>query len=191
MRVRVESDTLSAAGRAAHEIGLGAILGGNLFGRVAMHPALGRVTDPRERGEVMNASWRRYGIVNGLSLATVVAGWAGARAGETRARFLTKEERNLARAKDVAVGALALTGTATAIEGVRFSRMEPKGAVPLEDGETASAEATDAEAKAKRRLNRLGGLNLISALALSAINSTLSQKTFRRPPARRLFARRY
>ena len=191
MRARLRSDNISAAGRAAHDIGLGAILGGNLFARVAMHPAIGRVTDPRERGEVVNSSWRRYGVVNGLSLAAIVAGWSGARAGETRARFLSQEERNLARAKDVAVGAVAVTGAAAAIEGVRFSRMEPKGAVPLEDGETASDEATDAEARAKRRLNVIGALNLVSAAALTAVNSTLAQKNFRRPPLRRVLSRRY
>jgi hypothetical protein len=191
MRVQVESDTVSAAGRAAHEMGIAAILGGNLFGRVAMHPAIARISSERERGAVVNESWRRYGVVNGISLVAVVAGWAGARAGETRARFLTSEERNLARAKDAAVGAVALTGAALAAEGVRFSKMEPNGAVPLMDGERVSPEATEAERKAKRRLNVLGAINLGATVALAAINSALSQKTFRRPPARRLFARSY
>jgi hypothetical protein len=191
MRVRVENDAVSAAGRAAHEMGVAAILGGNLFGRLAMHPAMARISDAGQRGEVVNASWRRYGLINGLSLAAVVAGWVGARAGETRARFLREDERNLARAKDIAVGTVTLTGAALAIEGVRFSKMEPQGAVPLSDGETAAPEATDAEARAKRRLNALGAVNLVAAAALQAINSSLAQKNFRRPPARRLFARRY
>jgi hypothetical protein len=98
VRVSVESDRISAAGRAAHDMGLGAILGGNVFGRLAMH---------------------------------------------------------------------------------------------LEDGDHTSAEATDAEAMAKRRLNVLGALNLASALALTAVNSTLAQKNFRRPPLRRVLKRSY
>ena len=80
----VESDTLSSLGRAGHDIGLGALIGGNLFARVAMHPALTEISDERERGKVLNRSWRRYGTVNLVALGAVVGGWAGARANEAR-----------------------------------------------------------------------------------------------------------
>ena len=56
MEVSFERDAVATAGRAAHEIGLAAILGGNLFARVGMHPALSEVSDPRERGKVVNAA---------------------------------------------------------------------------------------------------------------------------------------
>lgn len=55
MAVSFENDTIRTAGRAAHEIGLAAILGGNLFARIGMHPALSEVSNPRERGKVVNA----------------------------------------------------------------------------------------------------------------------------------------
>jgi hypothetical protein len=42
-QIRIPSDTVSSAGRAAHDAGLGALLGGNLYGGVAMHPALAGV----------------------------------------------------------------------------------------------------------------------------------------------------
>ena len=76
---------LSKAGRAAHDIGLAGLLGGNLFGRLAMHPSVTEISDPAERGKVVNAAWRRYGTVNSLSLAAVVSGWAGARRRSPRA----------------------------------------------------------------------------------------------------------
>jgi hypothetical protein len=60
------SDLVSSAGRAAHDVGAAALLGGNLFGRVAMHPALREVSQPRERGSVTNRAWRRYGLVTGM-----------------------------------------------------------------------------------------------------------------------------
>jgi hypothetical protein len=63
--------------------------------------------------------------------------------------------------------------------------------VPLQDGDHTTDEATEAESRAKRRLNVLGALNLASALALTAVNSTLVQKNFRRPPRRRVLKRRY
>ena len=92
MGLSIENDTVSSAGRAAHDVGLAALLGGNLFGRLAMNPALGRVSDPSERGEVVNAAWRRYGTVNSLGLAALLAGWYGARATETQPRYLTDRE---------------------------------------------------------------------------------------------------
>jgi hypothetical protein len=75
--------SLSKVGRAAHDIGLAGLLGGNLFGRLAMHPSVTEISDPAERGKLVNAAWRRYGTVNSLSLAAVVAGWAGARVRES------------------------------------------------------------------------------------------------------------
>jgi hypothetical protein len=191
MRVHVESDAISSAGRAAHDISLGALIGGNLFARAAMNPALGLVSDPRERGRVVNSAWQRYGVVNSLALASLVGGWVPARLGESRPSLLSARERPLAVGKDLAMCAVAVTGIAAGVEGMRFARMESGGAVPLADGSTPAPEASEREAKAKRRLNVLGTLHLVSALALAAVNATLGQANFRRPPKRRMLKRRY
>jgi hypothetical protein len=190
-RPHVSSDAVSSAGRIAHDLGVAAIFGGNLFARVGLHPAIAAVNAPSERGEVVNAAWRRYGVVNGLGLAAVVAGWAGARADEARLSQLSARERPLALAKDAAIAALAASGIASAVAGVRFSRMEPDGAVPLRDGSEAGPEATDAEQRSKRALNLIGAVNLAAAAVVVAANSALGQSNFRRPPLRRLLRRRY
>src|SRR3978361_1866235 len=92
------SDFVSQAGRGAHEPRIDSPLGGNLFGRLALHPAVERISDPRERGEVVNAAWRRYGTVNSIGLAALTAGWFGTRAEEARGPAkLTGRERVLAR----------------------------------------------------------------------------------------------
>jgi hypothetical protein len=191
MRVHVESDAISSAGRAAHDISLGALIGGNLFARSAMHPAIGLVSDPRERGRVVNSAWQRYGVVNSLALASLLGGWLPARLGEARPSLLSARERPLAVGKDLAMCAVAVTGIAAGVEGMRFARMESGGAVPLADGSTPAPEASEREAKAKRRLNVLGTAHLVSALALAAVNATLGQANFRRPPKRRVLKRRY
>lgn len=187
----MQSDTISSAGRAAHDVGLAAIIGGNLFARVGMHPAVREITDQEERGKVVNAAWRRYGTVNSLGLAAIVAGWAGARIDEASPEMLSPRERQLASAKDVIVGIVAVTGVAAGLEGMRFGSMEPGGAVPLEDGDTASERATDDERRSKRILSAVGACHLGAALALAGVNAALSQANFRRPPARRLLRRRY
>jgi hypothetical protein len=176
---------LSQVGRAAHDIGLAGLLGGNLFGRLALHPSVTHISDKAERGQVVNAAWRRYGTVNSLSLLAVIGGWAGARVGEAGPSELSEAERRLALAKDVLVGAVAVSGLATAIHGVKFARQAPGGAVPLQDGDHTAPEATSAQRRAKRRLNALGLVSLAAELGLVSVNAALNQQSFRRPPARR------
>ena len=142
------SEATSSLGRALSDLGLAGLLGGQLFGRIALHPSVTAISEPRERGEVVNAAWRRYGAVNGAGLAAVTAGWLGARRGEVRDRNLVGPERTLARIKDGLVGTLVVTGLASAVEGIRFSREAPHGAVPLEDGDHAAAEASETARRA-------------------------------------------
>ncbi len=177
---------LSQVGRAAHDIGLAGLLGGNLFGRLALHPSVTELADKAERGKLVNAAWRRYGLVNSISLVAVVGGWLGARAQEAAPDRLSPAERRLAVAKDALVGLVVVTGGVTAVEGVRFSRQAPDGAVPLDDGDHAAAEASEAQQRAKARLNALGLASLAADLALVAVNAALAQQNFRRPSRRRM-----
>jgi hypothetical protein len=108
-RVHFESDTLSAVGRAWHDVGVGTIVGANLFAQVGWHPALRGVSDERERGKVTNEAWRRYGAVNAVALTGILAGWLGARAFEAKPDKLTDRERRIAVGKDVLTGAVAPT----------------------------------------------------------------------------------
>ena len=165
------------------------LLGGTLFGRLALHPAVTEISDSSERGKVINAAWSRYGVINSLSLLAVVGGWLGARADEARDANLSPRERRLARAKDVLVGTSSLTGLASMATGIRFARSAPEGGVPLTDGDHAAPEATSVQARRKRQVDAFGRASLVSNLALVAADAVLSQENFRRPPARRLLSR--
>jgi hypothetical protein len=180
---------LSKVGRAAHDVGMAGLLGGNLFARLALHPSVTEIRDEAERGKVVNAAWRRYGTINSLSLAAIGAGWVGARAAEAQNARLSPTERKLAYAKDALVGAVAVTGIASAVQGMRFAKQAPDGAVPLTDGDHAAPSATDQQKRTKRRLNTIGLLNLASEVGLVAVNASLAQQNFRRPPARRFLKR--
>lgn len=183
-------DALANAARVAHDLGLAGLLGGNLFGRVAFHPAVEIVSDKAERGEVVNDAWRRYGTVNSLSLAAVTLGWAGARATEARSSLLSPRERKLARCKDALVAGVVVTGLATALQGVRFARQAPGGAVPLETGSAPAAETPPVAARLKRGLNVLGAAGGLLEVALVGVNAALAQSGHTRPPARRRLPRR-
>ena len=191
MRIRARSDVVSSAGRAAHDLALGAIIGGNLFGRMAMHPALTDVSDKTERGKVLNRAWRRYGTVNSLALGALLVTWLPARVSETRPRWLSTRERRLAMAKDLSMGGVALTGLASAVTGIAFSQQAPGGAVPMSSGHDPAAETPARAATIKRVLNIMSAANLAAAIALVGVNSALAQANVRRPPLRRVLRHRY
>ena len=183
--ISAPSVPLSQVGRAAHDLGLAGLLGGNLFGRAALHPSVTEISDASERGRVVNAAWRRYGVIQSLSLLAVVSGWVGARLDEAADRRLDPTERRLARAKDVLIGTVAVTGVATAAQGMAFSKTEPGGAVPLQDGERTTSDAREVSKRGKRRVRIIGTANLAAEAALVVVNAALEQRQHRRPAVRR------
>jgi uncharacterized membrane protein len=167
------------AAQTAQDAALAALLGGNLFGRVAMHPALHEISDQTERGRVLNSAWRRYGTVNSAALAILVGGWIQNRSDQAGRLWTSPVRRRLVLAKDVAVGAVVVTGLASAIGGVEFAQQAPEGAVPLRSGSEPSSETPRRAAKLKRAMNVIGGLNLAAELALVVVNAAVSRRTSR------------
>jgi hypothetical protein len=115
----------------------------------------------------------------------LIAGWAASRRGEPDRRTLSERERALAVARDAAVVAVAVTGIAAGTQGVRFSHMEPEGAIPLEDGSETGTGASPGESRAKRRLNLLGAAHLAAALSLVGLNAAVSHAGLEPPSAKR------
>lgn len=169
-------DPTHAALHLGQEMSAAALVGGQLFGRLAMGPALRQISDKRERGKVLNASWRRYGTVNSTALTVLVGTWIPIRQAELNRRFLSRSDRSLIFLKDVTVAAVAVTGLISAAGGVAFANEEPGGAVPLESGSEPAAETSGRATKLKRAINSMGAVNLASELALVAVNVALRQR---------------
>lgn len=159
-----------AAGALAQDAALAALIGGNLFGRVAMHPALADISDEAQRGKVLNRAWRRYGTVNSAALVGLIGGWLVVRADRADGRFTTKRRRRAVLLKDVTVGAVAVTGLASALSGVGFAHQAPGGAVPMGSGHDTVPDTPARAARLKGLVNVLSRLNLGAELALLAVN---------------------
>ena len=144
-----------------------------------MHPALAGVADKAERGKVLNHAWRRYGTVNSLALAGLVGGWVSARRDERGPLWTSRRRSTLVLAKDVTVGAVVVTGLASAAGGIGFAQQAPDGAVPMDNGSEPAVETPPRAAKLKRAVNLLGGLNLAAELSLVAVNGLLARSTSR------------
>jgi hypothetical protein len=175
-----ELEPAPAALQLGQHLSTGALVGGQLFGRLAMGPALRGISDKRERGKVLNASWRRYGTVNSAALATLVGTWMPLRQAELDRRLASRADRSLIALKDAAVAAVAITGLISAAGGVAFAAEEPGGAVPVESGSEPAPETPSRAAVLKRLINAMGALNLASELALVGVNVALQQRQSRR-----------
>ena len=124
---------LSTAAWVAHNLGLAACFGGQLFGKLALNPKLDTLSSKEERGKMLNAAWNRYNAVNVASLSVAAATWFVGRAGIS-GRAIDDDARNLVLAKDALFVATTLTGLASIISGLRLTRQAPEGTTPIQTG---------------------------------------------------------
>jgi hypothetical protein len=183
------SDALANTTRAAHDWGLASFLGGSMYGKFAMNPAVQVIESKTDRGKVTNTAWNGYNLVNAISLGAVAVGWGAARLTEARPDRLTGRERNLAKAKDGFVISTLITGIASGIQGARLAKQAPDGAVPIRSGVTPAKETPKSAATIQRTLGVLGNLSIASGVGLVVTNAVLAQTNHSRPPARRALLR--
>jgi hypothetical protein len=67
--------TLSTTAWVLHDLGLAAGFGGNLFGQLALNPAVKAIESREQRGKVTHVAWDRYKLVNAVSLAAMASTW--------------------------------------------------------------------------------------------------------------------
>src|SRR5262249_3458905 len=70
---------LSPAAWAAHDVGLATAVGGTLYGRAALEPALHEIADPIERDRVSTAAWQKFSWINLVAHGVVAATWFAGR----------------------------------------------------------------------------------------------------------------
>src|SRR4051794_9624134 len=128
------SDTLAYVTRAAHDVGLATWFGGTMFGKFALNPAVKAVSDRSERGQVLNAAWNGYNVLNAAGLGAAAGGWGAARFTEANPVRMSATENALSLAKDGLMVAAVTTGVANGIQGARLAPQARDGAVPGEAG---------------------------------------------------------
>lgn len=183
------NDTLANATRAAHDVGLAAWLGGAMFGKFAHNPSLEKISSHAERGTVANAAWNGYNAINIVGLGAAAVGWGAARLTETRSGNLSGAEQTLSHVKDGLMAAALLSGIASGVQGARLAQQAPDGAVPVETGTQPAFETPPAAARIQRTLNVLGTLNILSGVALVAVNGVLAQVNYSHPAKQRALTR--
>ena len=168
---------LSTAAWIAHNLGLASAIGGSLFGRIALDPALRRIREPRQRDDVNQDAWSRYGRVMLASHVAIAAPWIVGRAMRS-GREVSATARSLTRTKDVLVGVSLATVAASAILGkVMSRRQETKGVGPEEARhEGARDEGGRSQVAIDRALDVVDLVNLAANVGIGGVTTALSME---------------
>lgn len=170
--------TLSTSAWVLHDLGLAAGFGGPLFGKLALQRAAVDIRDESERGKVLSDAWKRYNLVNLVSLGVVTGTWMLGRA-LISGRWIDKETRNLVRAKDILLGATLVTSAAGMLSGQQMRREAPKGASPRLEGVELSRRSPQRAAVLQQVLGVMGPLNIAFTAGVIGITTVLAMKSGR------------
>jgi hypothetical protein len=177
---------LSSAAWIAHDVGLATAIGGTMFGREALQPALREIPDRRERDQVANVAWRRFSWINLAGHAAVAATWFFGRS-LLSGRSVSRTARRLTLAKDVLVIASLATGIASIVLGrVLGARVNPECRGELDAGTSdmgASSEQNEQSTeKLRGAVSALGMANLAANLGIAGVTTALAMEAGRSLP---------
>jgi hypothetical protein len=167
--------TLSSAGWVVHDVGLAASIGGTLFGRAALQPALSEISRAEERDRVSAEAWQRFSWVNLASHLAFAVPWLVGRRMRT-GREVSGAARALTLTKDVLVGASLISGVSSVVLGRRLGERARRGLGPAQtrqreiDGEERQSRAY------QRAVGVLGIVNLIANVAIAGVTALLAME---------------
>ena len=155
---------LSSAAWIAHELGLATAIGGTLFGREALQPALREIANDRERYTVSDAAWRRFSWLNLAGHALFAATWFYGRS-MLSGREVSRKARGIVRAKDAFVVASLVTGIASIVLGRTLGKRATEA--PRERGD---------HDRLRKTVGALGIANLASNVGVAALTTELAME---------------
>ena len=82
-----------------------------------------------------------------------------------------------------------LTGIASGVQGARLARQAPDGAVPVESGTEPDAATPAKAAGIQRSIGALANVNIVTGIALVAVNAVLAQINYSHPSTTRALTR--
>lgn len=168
---------LSTAAWVVHDLGLAAGFGGQLFGKIAMNPAVRAISSKPERGLVVSRAWNGYNIVNAVALGISAITWFAGRATLT-GKEVDRVSRQLVLAKDVLMGTTVALGAVNIVGGVIMGK-ENNGATPIEDGNTPAKESPKKVKALQGLFNSLGIVTMICEAGIIGLTAVLAMRSGR------------
>ncbi len=168
--------TLSTAAWAAHDVGLAAAIGGTLFGRTALQPALHEIASADERDRVSADAWQRFSLVNLIAHGTMAATWFVGR-GMLNGREVTGTARTLTKVKDGLIIVSLLTGISSIFLGRKLGKRAQEGLGPAEVADRVNInDETERTTAMQGMVSGLGLANLVTNVGIMAITAALAME---------------
>lgn len=173
--------TLSTAAWAAHDVGLATAVGGTLYGRAALEPALHEIADPIERDRVSASAWQKFSWINLAAHGVIAATWFVGRS-MLSGREVSGPARDMTRLKDGLVVASLVTGIGTAVLGRMLGRCARRGEGPAQVREAGgTARGSERTVALQRAVGGLGIANLIANIGIVGLTAALAMEGSRSP----------
>jgi hypothetical protein len=173
--------TLSTAAWAAHDVGLATAIGGTLYGRAALEPALHEIEDPVERDRVATSAWQRFSWLSLAAHGVLAATWFVGRT-MLSGREVSGTARSLTRVKDGLVVASVVTGIGTVVLGRMLGKCAVRGEGPAQVREAGgTARGSERTVALQRAVGGLGIANLIANIATLGVTAALAMEGSRSP----------
>ncbi len=170
---------LSSAAWMIHDLGLATSLGGTLFGRVALQPALHQIARAEERDLVSATAWRRFSWLNLLGHAAFAVPWFIGRR-MLSGTEVTRRARPLVLVKDLLVCTSLITGLSSVLLGRRLAErgVEGRGAQAMNERERVGYGGHDVERTRgiKRTVGTLGLINMLAMAGVGALTTLLAME---------------
>jgi hypothetical protein len=178
---------LSSAAWMAHDVGLATAIGGTMFGREALQPALCEIEDRKERDHVADVAWRRFSWINLAGHVAVAATWFIGRS-MMSGRSVSSTARTLTIAKDALVVASLATGITSMILGrvlgarTNGERSEGTGTARAMGGSQGESEAGNGVGngvgieRLRKAVSVFGMANLAANIGIAGVTTALSME---------------
>ena len=162
---------LSTTAWVVHDVGLATAIGGSLFGKAALEPALDEVSSPKERDRVSADAWRRFSWVKLAAHVAFAAPWFIGRSMRD-GREVSARAGALTRAKDIMMGVSVVTGVASHVLGLKLGKQIDRGQGP-EQGEKKS-RALERIVATLGSINMLANVGILGSTAVRAMEGNKS-----------------
>jgi uncharacterized membrane protein len=172
---------LSSAAWMIHNVGLATAIGGTIFGREALQPALDEIPDQRQRDQVATVAWRRFSWLNLAGHVAVAATWFVGRS-MLSGRSVSSTARTLTVAKDALIVASLATGIASTILGrVLGARMASNTRIATRSNGESETSGPGTE-KLRSAVGALGIANLAANIGVMGVTTALSMEASKSLP---------
>jgi hypothetical protein len=167
---------LSTAAWAVHDVGLATAIGGTLYGRAALEPALHDIENPDERDRVSTSAWQRFSWLNLAAHGAFAATWFAGRS-MLSGREVSGLARSLTKVKDGLVVASLVTGVGSIVLGRILGKRIQRGEGPEREREEGQPAREGKRSVAlERAVGSLGIANLVANVAILGITTVLAME---------------